>query len=32
MMKRPKLEIDLDGASVGLYKKAQKWVIKKFGM
>lgn len=30
MMKRPKIGIDLDGASVGLYRSAQKWAIKKF--
>lgn len=30
MMKRSKLGINLDGASIGLYKAAQKWAIKKF--
>ncbi len=30
MMKRPTWGIDLDGASIGLYKEAQKWAIKKF--
>ena len=30
MMKRPKLGTDLNEVSIGLYKRAQRWAIKKF--